>query len=157
LALLASGSQHQTASALCEVGQAGGGVHWKSLKQIDSKLRKDARKKRGRHVAMARQFVFVYRGSLDRNKYNTEERLRKAGEFLLHAFGTHTASRHVVDDDTKVQVNGGTIELGCTLFDVGPTEEDMLVQYLKECVRTLNSLDAQKFAELGWWCVKNFV
>jgi hypothetical protein len=80
------------------------------------------------------------------------ERLRNAGAFLLRAFETTPAYPHVVDDDTKIHVNegDGIIELGCTLLGVGPMEESQLVEYLKGCVRTLNSLDSETFTKLGW-------
>jgi hypothetical protein len=99
-----------------------------------------------------RQFVFIYKGRLDTKRFNTEERCRKASAFLLQCFETHTASQRVVGDDTKVHVNApsGIIEFGCTLRDVGPTEEAELVEYFKRCVSTLNAIDDQKFAQLGW-------
>ena len=99
---------------------------------------------------VSRQFVFIYRGRLDLTKYTTARRLRAAGEFLLLSFNKHTAAQHVLDDDTKVQVNEANqiIELGCTLLGVGSTEEDELVEYLSSCVRMLNGLDDQTLSQL---------
>ena len=95
---------------------------------------------------MTRQFAFIYRGRLDTQVFDSEERCRKAGAFLLHAFGTHTASERVVGDDTMIHVDAasGIVEFGCTLADVDPFEEVQLVEYFKTCVRTLNSTDQQK-------------
>jgi hypothetical protein len=107
-----------------------------------------------RKVAMpsfdSRKFVFIYKGRLDCSKYNTEERLRGAGAFLLGCFETHIAYQHVVGDEVDIDAQEGIIELGCTLLGVGPTQEAALVEYLKRCVSYLNSLDDQHFAQLGW-------